>query len=129
MMKRRMSFRLLLAATLVLAVWGVPAMAETLMVPNTAFPTIQDAIDAANPGDAIVVKKGVYKEDLTLLTDNIELRGGGCKTIIEGIGFSTEPFPVAVPNIDIKANGVRITQFTIRDQVPTEWVQLNYKTP
>jgi hypothetical protein len=113
-MKRRMSLSLLLAASLVLAAWGVPAVAETLKVPSAAFPTIQAAIDAANPGDKIMVKKGVYVEDLTILTDNIELRGGGCKSVIEGIETSPGPFPFAVPNIDIKANGVRITQFTIR---------------
>jgi len=112
-MKTRIIFSLSLVALLVLAVCGGEALAATLRVPKD-FPTIQAAISAANPGDKIEVKKGLYIEDLTILTDNIELKGEGCKSIIEGFAVSGGPFPLAVPNIDIKGNGVRITQFTIR---------------
>jgi parallel beta-helix repeat protein len=38
------------------------------------YPTIQTAIDAANPGDDIVVQKGLYKENI-IIDKNINLTG------------------------------------------------------
>ena len=41
------------------------ARALALIVPDN-YPTIQTAIDAASPGDTIVVRSGTYFENLTL---------------------------------------------------------------
>ncbi len=39
--------------------------------------SIQAAIDQAKPGDTIVVDPGVYSENLTIMRNNLTLRGGG----------------------------------------------------
>jgi len=80
------------------------------------YPTIQAAIDDANPGDTIVVHAGTYEEDLTITVENLELAGNGPASVfIKGI--AVEPWanwPLASPNIDIQANGVKIHGFTIQ---------------
>jgi hypothetical protein len=38
-------------------------------------PTIQAAVDAANPGDLILIAPGVYHEAVNVITDNITIRG------------------------------------------------------
>ena len=63
-----------------------PALAaSTLLVPQQ-FPTIQEAVAAAIDGDTILVKAGVYAEQVTLsgLTD-VTLRGQG-KVIVDAGG-------------------------------------------
>jgi Right handed beta helix region len=39
--------------------------------------SIQDAIDAASPGDSIILQPGVYEEDLEITTDGITIVGNG----------------------------------------------------
>jgi pectin methylesterase-like acyl-CoA thioesterase len=65
---------------LFLAVAAGSADAATINVPAN-FPTIQGAIDAALPGDTIVVAKGVYEEVLNIpntLTGSDAPRQEGC---------------------------------------------------
>jgi hypothetical protein len=47
------------------------------------YPTIQSAVDAANPGDEIVVQKGTYNEAI-VIDKNIDLTGIGWPTIDGG---------------------------------------------
>jgi hypothetical protein len=68
------------------------ALATTLYVPNN-YLTIQDAIDASNPGDTIIVGSGVYRlysGNITITQESITLKSsyGAKKTIIEGRGDS-----------------------------------------
>ncbi|MGD8451194.1 MAG: right-handed parallel beta-helix repeat-containing protein [Phycisphaerae bacterium] len=58
MMEQRMSRLWLLGAILL----GSPVLADTLLVPSQ-YPTIQAAIDAAWPGDAVEVADGTYTGD------------------------------------------------------------------
>jgi Ca2+-binding RTX toxin-like protein len=58
-------------STVVVATQG-PASAATLNVPGT-FPTIQAALDAATPGDTIVVQSGAYHENLNFHGKNVTL--------------------------------------------------------
>ena len=41
---------------------------------NMQFPVIQEVLDAAFPGDEIVIMPGLYVEDLTLRTDHLTIR-------------------------------------------------------
>ena len=47
---------------------------ETLQVPQ-GYPTIQSAVDAANPGDMILIDRGTYHEEVQVTTPGITLRG------------------------------------------------------
>lgn len=49
------------------------------------YPTIQAAVDAANPGDLILIAPGVYKEEVTVTTPSIVIRGESRNaTIVDG---------------------------------------------
>lgn len=68
------------------------ALADTLVVPNY-YLTIQEAVEASNPGDTILVASGVYKlyaGNIELTDKNLTLRSefGAEKTILEGRGNS-----------------------------------------
>jgi parallel beta-helix repeat protein len=62
-----------------------PAYAAVIHV--GAGESIQAAIDAANPGDTIIVSRGVFQEDLTISKDDLTLIGSGAhgdkSTILE----------------------------------------------
>ena len=59
------------------------ALAKTIVVP-TDYPTIQQAIDSANNGDTILVKKGYYPETL-IVNKSISIVGEDRNlTIIDG---------------------------------------------
>lgn len=49
------------------------------------YPTIQKAVDAARPGDVVLVSPGVYKEQVTVTKDDITIRGlDRNTTIVDG---------------------------------------------
>ena len=47
---------------------------DALRVPQD-FATIQEAVDAAEPGDLVLIDEGVYNESVVVETDNIVIRG------------------------------------------------------
>ena len=87
--------------------------------------SIQEAVDAAEPGDTIVVKKGIYNETVVIDKDGISLRG--VKAVLEPPSEPTEgPCEGAgfcvLGDVDFQTGevseyveDVSISGFTIRD--------------
>lgn len=61
---------------------AAPTAAATITVPDD-HPTIQDAVDAASPGDVIQVRNGRYEENVIVTTDSLTIRGIGERVIVE----------------------------------------------
>lgn len=62
--------------TLLLQAAAVPAAAHAVRVVPTSYPTIQAAVDAAEPGDTIRVRPGTYVEQVSI-EKNVTLTGAG----------------------------------------------------
>ncbi len=61
--------------------WDDPAAASSY---RYIAGTIQDAINAANPGDTIIVQSGTFTEDITI-SDGVRVEGSGIgETFVEG---------------------------------------------
>ncbi|MGC4946901.1 right-handed parallel beta-helix repeat-containing protein [Streptomyces sp. DT224] len=69
------------AAGLAAAVPSVPAAAAGTRVVSPGQ-SIQAAVDAAQPGDTIVVRPGTYRESVRISTPGLTLRGSGDDTVI-----------------------------------------------
>jgi Protein of unknown function (DUF1565) len=95
----------------------VPA---TLSVPSGSYPTIQAAVNAANPGDTVQVAPGTYSEQLTI-TNSVALVGsvdgsnnptttltfsapGGNLVTIQGAAFAGSK-EVTIRNFALQGNG------------------------
>ena len=57
------------------------AAAGTITVPDDQ-PTIQAAVDAAKPGDLILIKPGTYHEAVNVTTDQLTIRGLDRNTVV-----------------------------------------------
>ncbi|HET9040898.1 MAG TPA: right-handed parallel beta-helix repeat-containing protein, partial [Gemmatimonadales bacterium] len=75
------------------------------------YPTIQSAVDAADPGDLVLVGPGVYREEVTVTTPSLTIRGlDRNATIIDG------EF-VRGNGVAVLADGVAIENLTARNAV------------
>jgi nitrous oxidase accessory protein len=80
--------------------------AEEITVPDD-FSTIQEAINNANEGDIIFVRNGTYYEHV-IVNKTVSLVGEcNVETILDGLGSSN--------CVDIKANNVTMSGFTVRN--------------
>ncbi|RLB00337.1 MAG: hypothetical protein DRG83_11690 [Deltaproteobacteria bacterium] len=70
--------------------WASFLFAGTLLVDDSGgvpYSSIQDAIDAASPGDTVLVRPGTYNENI-ILKDGVDVRGSGAEvTHIVGTGI------------------------------------------
>ena len=84
-MKRKFISILLVLVLSFSLMTALPVAAQTDRLVPSQYGTIQTAIDAADPGDTIIVSDGTYTEDLTVNTVNLTLRSlnGKAVTIIQ----------------------------------------------
>lgn len=78
----------------VLIAWGLPA-AERHVGTGHPYSRIQAAVDAAQPGDVVVVHAGTYRESVRVATDDVLIRNAGLdRVIVSGLdpvgGWSAE---------------------------------------
>jgi len=73
-------------------------------------PTIQNAVDAADPGDLVLVQPGVYREQVDVTTPSITIRGTDRHDVIVD-GEFTRPNAINV----VAANGVAVENLTVRN--------------
>lgn len=83
---------------------------RTVVVPDDA-PTIQAAVDAADPGDLVLVEPGVYREAVIVRTPGIVIRGVDRNTTILDGGFELSN------GIHVVADGVAVENMTARNYV------------
>jgi plastocyanin len=92
---------------------GVLAAVETATgvtrrVPQD-YPTIQNGVDAANPGDLVLVDKGEYNEAVFITTPSITLRGADRNAVILDGKFELGT------GVMIGGNGVAVENMTARN--------------
>jgi len=86
----------------------VGASGVTRLVPDE-YPTIQSAVDAADPGDLILIGPGVYREEVAVATARLTIRGvDRNETIVDG-EFAREN------NFIIVADGVAVENLTVQN--------------
>lgn len=69
--------------------------AVTISVPEDVS-TIQEAVDAARPGDTVEIGPGTYAESVAVATDDLRIRG-------------TDRNDVVIDGSDVKSNGIVVT--------------------
>ena len=78
--------------------------------PDANFTSIQDAVDAASPGDTIIVYPGTYTENVDVNKDHLTIKseGGADSTIVQA---ADSDYPV----FEVTADYVNISGFTVKD--------------
>jgi plastocyanin len=75
------------------------------------YPTIQAAVNAAKPGDLVLVGPGVYREEVKVTIPSLVIRGTDRNQVIVDGEFRR-------PNaISVTADGVAVENLTVRDAV------------
>lgn len=83
------------------------ALAKTIEVPKD-YSTIQAAVNAATPGDLILIAPGTYRENLTV-RKSIELRGAGPGAIVDGSRSRSAPTILIQRTHDVVIQNLEIT--------------------
>ncbi|HLE95452.1 MAG TPA: right-handed parallel beta-helix repeat-containing protein [Acidimicrobiia bacterium] len=82
---------------------------ETRLVPQ-GYPTIQAAVDAADPGDLVLIDRGVYREEVQVTTPGLIIRGIDRNEVIIDGEFQ-RPNGIEV----FFADGVAVENLTVRN--------------
>lgn len=81
---------------------------DAIRVPLDFF-SVQDAVNAAQPGDLVLLDPGVYTEEVVITTPDIVVRGRDRNTVfIDGLHSATT-------GINVLADGVAIENLTVRN--------------
>lgn len=106
----------LVGSCLIFLLWNPVGATVHHVYPGPGTP-IQDAIDAASPGDTVVVHPGLYSEKITLSKDNLTLvsSGGPAVTIINFTGIWCGYWSTGNGGVDVPygVQGVIVEGFTI----------------
>lgn len=90
------------------AVQPVEPTGEVRQVPED-FPTIQSAVDAAEPGDLVLVGPGTYREQVNVATEQLVIRGTDREAVVIDGEFEREM------GILVTTDGVAVENMTVRD--------------
>ena len=86
---------------------GADAGPTVRQVPEQ-YPTIQAAVDAAHPGDLVLIAPGEYRESVSVDTDRVVIRGTDRNTVVLDGGDSLSN------GIAVTADGVAVENLTTR---------------
>ncbi|PKP59793.1 hypothetical protein CVT91_06160 [Candidatus Atribacteria bacterium HGW-Atribacteria-1] len=94
-------------AIIITIISQVEALADTIYVPDN-YSTIQAAVDAASPGDTIIVRDGTYTENVNVNKDHLTIRSenGAEVTVVQAANSDDHVF-------EVTADYVNISMFTI----------------
>jgi len=108
MVKKAISITLLAGILLILVAGVVDAESATIYVPDD-YSTIQAAVDAANPGDTIIVRDGTYTENVNIDKDHLTIKSenGAKKTIVLAADPSDHVFEVTADYVEIDGFAVK----------------------
>ena len=113
-----------LTASFIVAPLPVKAASQVIVVPDD-YPTISAAVLAAADGDSVFVKKGTYEEDALEINKPLTLIGENASATVIHNPWQSPPWdpsssplpPQGPPAIQVTANNVKISGFTINGDV------------
>ena len=115
-MKRSIRLKVLritmLGAMMLLAGAAVSTASANVITVST---TIQAAVDAAQPGDTVLVPPGTYRENVRVTKDNVTIRGSQ-GAVMDGVGLANNTgIRVAPASPALRINGFMLSGLTIQN--------------
>jgi nitrous oxidase accessory protein NosD len=117
--KKFLSFLVFFAFIFLTALISSEAFSATIYVPDN-YNTIQAAVDAASPGDTIIVRDGTYTENVDVNKERLTIQSenGAEATIVQAANPEHSVFGVAA------ADHVNISGFTVKGAIDEAGITL-----